>query len=92
MADKKYTNLSTLRHFLTNLKNIFADKETALYKTPQKLTLDEVNQVRENIHSVGQHTAGLTYYPFNVIGFILFNFKIKIFNSSKERRIFDIWQ
>lgn len=35
-----------------------------LYKTPQELTLEEVNQVRENIHSVGQHTAGLTYYPF----------------------------
>ena len=35
-------------------------------KTPQELTLEEINQVRENIHSVGQHTAGLTYYPFNV--------------------------
>lgn len=43
-----------------------ADANTVLYKVPQELTLDEVNQVRQNIHSVGQYTEGLTYYPFNV--------------------------
>ena len=41
--------------------------EDVLYKTSQELTLDEVNQVRENIHSVGQYATGLTYYPFNPI-------------------------
>lgn len=38
-----------------------------LYKTPQELTLEEANQVRINLHSVGQYTTGLTYYPFNPI-------------------------
>ena len=51
---------ASAREQITNLN------DTVLYKTPQELTLEEVNQVRENIHSVGQHTAGLTYYPFNV--------------------------
>jgi hypothetical protein len=40
--------------------------ENVVLVTPQELTLDEVNQVRQNIHSVGQYTTGLTYYPFNV--------------------------
>ena len=67
MSLKKYVNLDALSIFLDNLKNIFADSNSALYKTPQELTLDEVNQVRKNIHTVGQHTAGLTYTPYEVV-------------------------
>lgn len=40
---------------------------SALIKSEQTLTQDEVNQVRINLHNVGQHAAGLTYYPFNVV-------------------------
>lgn len=46
---------------------IDADMSNILFKTPQDLTLEEVNQVRINIHSVGQHTAGLTYTPYDVV-------------------------
>ena len=49
MQIKKYISLDKLSIFLDNLKNIFADKNTALYKTPQELTIDEVNQVRQNL-------------------------------------------
>jgi hypothetical protein len=35
MSIKKYSTLNTLSTFLNNLKNIFADKKTALYKTPK---------------------------------------------------------
>ena len=62
----KIISLSKLTIFLDNLKNIFADKNTALYKTPQELTKEEITQVRDNIHSVGEQCVGLTYYPFNV--------------------------
>lgn len=41
--------------------------ENVLYKTPQELTTDEVNQVRLNIHSVGQYATGLTYIPYTVV-------------------------
>ena len=44
-----------------------ANADIVLYKTPQELTLDEVNQVRFNIHSVGQYTTGLTYTPYTVV-------------------------
>ena len=43
MQIKKYISLDKLSIFLDNLKNIFADKNTALYKIPQELTIDEVN-------------------------------------------------
>ena len=38
-----------------------------LYKTQQELTVDEVNQVRQNIHSVGQYATGLIYTPYDVV-------------------------
>ena len=38
-----------------------------LHKTPQELTIEEVNQVRLNIHSVGQYATGLTYTPYDVV-------------------------
>ncbi len=49
MATNKYISLNKLSLFFNNLKNIFADKNVALYKTSQELTLEEVNQVRENL-------------------------------------------
>ena len=49
MSNKKYISLNKLSLFLDNLKNIFASKDTALYKTPQELTIDEANQVRQNL-------------------------------------------
>lgn len=38
-----------------------------LTKSEQNLTLEEVNQVRKNIHSVGQYATGLTYTPYEVV-------------------------
>ena len=38
----------------------------ALIKNEQALTQDEVNQVRINLHNVGQYATGLTYYPMSV--------------------------
>ena len=49
MQTKKYVSLNKLSLFLDNLKNIFADKNTALYKTDQKLTDEELNQVHQNL-------------------------------------------
>lgn len=39
----------------------------SLFKTEQALTVEEVNQVRRNIHSVGQYATGLTYTPYEVV-------------------------
>lgn len=44
-----------------------ANASEVLLKTPQELTIDEVNQVRQNIHSVGQYATGLTYTPYEVV-------------------------
>jgi len=44
-----------------------ANADITLYKIPQELTIDEINQVRENIHSVGQYATGLTYTPYEVV-------------------------
>lgn len=44
-----------------------ANADIVLYKTPQELTIEEVNQVRQNIHSVGQYATGLTYTPYEVV-------------------------
>lgn len=62
-----YVSLNNLHSFLDKLKNTFADKSLVLYKTKQDLTVDEVNQVRENIHTVGQYATGLTYTPYEVV-------------------------
>lgn len=46
---RKYVSLDKLSMFFDGLKNVFANKDEALYKTYQDLTLDEVNQVRKNL-------------------------------------------
>lgn len=41
--------------------------DTVLLKIAQTLTKDEVNQVRTNLHMVGQYATGLTYIPYEVV-------------------------
>jgi hypothetical protein len=41
--------------------------KAVLYDTEQELTVDEVNIVRKNIHSVGQYATGLVYTPYTVV-------------------------
>lgn len=67
MQIKKYVTLDRLSLFLDNLKTIFANADTVLYKVPQELTLDESNQIRQNLHSGGQRAAGFTYTPYDVV-------------------------
>ena len=57
-VDKQNTDVS---------EKIDALSDISLIKNEQALTQDEVNQVRINLHNVGQYATGLTYYPFNVV-------------------------
>lgn len=41
--------------------------DIVLIKNEQTLAQEEINQVRINLHNVGQYATGLTYHPFNVI-------------------------
>ena len=65
MQKRKYVSLDKLSMFLDSLKNIFADKDTALYKTPQELNSEEQNQVRKNLRFIGKDVEGQT---FNING------------------------
>lgn len=58
MSTKKYISLNKLSIFLDNLKSIFADKNTALYKTEQELTAEELQQVRKNLRFIGKDVEG----------------------------------
>lgn len=58
MSNNKYAGLEALRTFLDNLKNIFADKNNALYKTEQELTDAEKTQVRKNLRFIGKDVEG----------------------------------
>ena len=51
----------------TTQLNLKANSADVLLKVPQTLTLEEANQVRLNIHSVGQYATGLTYTPYEVV-------------------------
>ena len=57
-VDKQNTDVS---------EKIDALSDISLIKNEQALTQDEVNQVRINLHNVGQYATGLTYYSFNVV-------------------------
>lgn len=61
MQTKKYISLSKLSIFLDNLKSVFADKNTVLYKTHQELTDEEKSQVRNNLRFIGKNVAGNKY-------------------------------
>lgn len=61
MQTRKYVSLSKLSTFLDNLKNTFADKNTALYKTPQELSNEELNQVRKNLRFIGKDVEGQVF-------------------------------
>lgn len=58
MSTRKYISLDKISLFLDNLKNIFADKNTALYKTAQELTNEELGQVRKNLRFIGKDVEG----------------------------------
>lgn len=65
----KFLDHSGLSYLVSQLKSAIAEKadaDIALYKIPQELTLDEADQVRENIHSIGKSVAGFTMTPYTV--------------------------
>ena len=65
MTTKKYLSLDGLTEYNDLLKqeiSIKADADITLYKTSQELTLEEVNQVRENIRGARLSSDGAEYY------------------------------
>lgn len=70
MGARKYANEISLLALVRKIREAIAEKadsSVVLTKTPQELTVEEVNQVRTNIHSVGQYATGLTYTPYEVV-------------------------
>lgn len=58
--------ISTLVGDIPVSEQISTSIKDVLYKTQQELTAEEIEQVRQNIHSAGVMTTGLTMTPFNV--------------------------
>lgn len=86
---KKFLSLDGLNEFFDNLKNVFADKITALYKTPQELTDEELTQVRKNLRFIGKDVEGQT---FNINGTnIVASANAEIFGDYENNKCTGQW-
>lgn len=66
IGDTVYESVEAI-NVVTSDGNTEAYYNDAVRYVEQDLTVDQVNQVRKNIHTVGQYATGLVYTPYEVV-------------------------